>query len=193
MSIGSLSSGSVSEFVQSIFSKIDADQSGGVSLDEMLKATDGSNLDQSTVASVFAEADGDGDGELSASELQSVFAGMATDTRGELLSVQETSSDTVAVGQALASYAASAGSTTEASEATGAAGGAGGGGGAGGAGGAGSSEESTDPADLNGDGVVTAAEQAAYDATHGGASTSTSGASSSPAAAAAGSSLDLAA
>lgn len=181
MSIDSLSSGSVSEFVQSIFSKIDADQSGGVSLDEVLKATDGSNLDRSTVASVFAEADGDGDGQLSASELQSVFAGMASDTRGELLSVQETSSDTVAVGQALASYAA----TAESSAATEAAGG-------GGAGGAGSSEASTDPADLNGDGVVTAAEQAIYDATHGGASTSTSSASS-PVATAAGSSLDLAA
>jgi len=42
----------------------------------------------------------------------------------------------------------------------------GGSGGPGGAGGGGTSETSTDPADTNGDGVVSAAEQAAYDAKH---------------------------
>lgn len=54
-----------------------------------------------------------------------------------------------------------------------------GGGGAAGASGSGSSSDSTDPADLNGDGTVTAAEQAEYDATHPAEATTPNNAGSS--------------
>ncbi|ALK10497.1 EF hand [Blastochloris viridis] len=188
MSISAVSSSSATQSLQSILAKVDGDQSGSVSLDEMLQATEGSNLDQSTVTSVFANADSDSNGELSATEFQTLFSSMSTETRGELLTVQEESSDVVEVAEALAGYAAAAGENSQAGASSGS---SGSGGGAGGAGGA--SSESTDPADLNGDGRVTAAEQAIYDATHAVSSTETSSPEVSSATTLAGATLDLAA
>ena len=134
MSMDSVGSAAALQFVQSVFSKVDSNASGGISLDEMQTATSSAGVDSSTVQNVFSQADADGSGEVSASELQSVFASMAPETRSGLLETQEQGGDTMAVGQALAQYAGVApegaspgGASPSSSEAQG----GGGGGGAG--------------------------------------------------------------
>lgn len=187
MSMDSVGPAAALQFVQSVFSKVDSDTSGGISPDEMQAATSSAGVDSSIAQNVFAQADADGSGEVSTSELQSVFVSMAPETRSGLLEAQEQGGDTMAVGQALAQYAGVAsegaspdGASPSSSEAQG-------GGGAGAGGASGGSTVSTDAADANGDGKVTAAEQAKYDATHPSASQSSSSSSTTSAA------LDLAA
>ncbi|MDC7789262.1 EF-hand domain-containing protein [Rhodoplanes sp. TEM] len=171
MTIGSISSSST-ELLQSLYAKLDTDQSGGVTLEELTSVSeDLAGTSSSDAAALFESTDADGDGLLSETEVKSAFESLSTSMRSTLLAEQETSSDTAAADTitALAGSAGGAGSASgsEDSESSDAVSDSDSGGGGGG--GAAATEEETGPfdvADTNQDGEVSAAEQAAYDAKH---------------------------
>lgn len=185
MRVSAIGSGASAQLLQSLFSKADSDKSGGISLDELGAASKTLQTGQSdaVVARAFDAMDSDDSGTVSESELKTAFDKLSSEMRSTLLDTQEG-----ATGDTLGALIDTAAAPVEASAAAGGPppGGGGGGGGPGGAGGgtkgSGEDEESTDPADLNGDGIVTASEQAAYDAGNGATATASTAATSAAAA-----------
>ena len=182
MSVGSVSSSASALFVQSVFDRTDADGDGTLSLDEVLASARQDGADKAGATAAFQDADSDQDGAISRTELASIFERMSNDTRQGLIDAQETANSATTSAEASAQYGAAAGQGGSPPAGGGGGGGGGGaggvrgggggsgggGGGAGGAGGTSSQSDSTttDPADANGDGIVTAAEQQAYDLSH---------------------------
>ncbi|MDB5601244.1 MAG: h [Xanthobacteraceae bacterium] len=181
MNISPVSASASSQLLQRVFKQADSDASGGISSAELTSAS-GSGASSTDVTALFKSADSSSDGRISAPELKSAFDNMSTEMQSALISAQESATSAADTLKALAeSTAANAGMAGMVSNGTPVQGEppaqgapparpAGGGGGGGG----GKTEEA-DPADANGDGVVTASEQAAYDSSQGaGSTTSTS-------------------
>ncbi|MBK5957001.1 hypothetical protein CCR97_02050, partial [Rhodoplanes elegans] len=175
MSVSSISSSTSTELLKALYSTLDADKSGGVSLGELTTASDELAGTSATDATkLFESADTDSDGLLSESEVKTAFESLSSDMRTTLLAVQEMSSETATAGTlaALVSDAAeeaSASSTADDDSGTSSSDAVSGSGGGGGGGAAATSEEESGPfdaADTNQDGEVSAAEQAAWDAAH---------------------------
>jgi hypothetical protein len=183
MNISPVIASASSQLLQRVFKQADSDASGGISSAELTSAS-GSGASSTDVTALFKSADSSSDGRISAAELKSAFDNMSTEMQSALISAQESATSTADTLKALAeSTAANAGMAgmvsngvpvqgeppAQGSPPARPAGGGGGGGGGGG------KTEEADPADANGDGVVTASEQAAYDSSQGaGSTTSTS-------------------
>ncbi|TFW30256.1 EF-hand domain-containing protein [Massilia arenosa] len=128
--------GSAAQYAEALFSKLDTKQQGYIDSDE-IKSSLGSRATDADAAEVMKALDGDGNGQVSKSELSA-----AIEKVGSALSEQQDQSRVAAAGGA-----------------------PGAGGPRGGGGGDRTSSpasETYDPADTNQDGTVSAAEQAAY-------------------------------
>jgi hypothetical protein len=154
-SIGSSSSG-LSKWADSVFSKLDTKNQGYIEKSDLqgaLSGVDGSATQSSDIDDAFGALDGDGDGKVTKSEL--------TDAMTKLSDQLNAQFD--------ASRANGGGMRPDGPPPDGPPpgpppGGAGGPGGAGPAGGTDSTASAAEAADANGDGTVSAQEQAAYDA-----------------------------
>jgi hypothetical protein len=180
MNISPVSASASSQLLQRVFKQADSDASGGISSAELTSAS-GSGASSTDVTALFKSADSSSDGRISAAELKSAFDNMSTEMQSALISAQESATSTADTLKALAeSTAANAGMAGMVSNGVPVQGeppaqGAPPARPAGGGGGGGGKTEEADPADANGDGVVTASEQAAYDSSQGaGSTTSTS-------------------
>jgi hypothetical protein len=177
MSVSALSSSSSAQLLQALFQKTDADSNGGLSIDELFSSSRVTGADRSQATSLFSSVDTSSDSLISQTELKTAFDRMSSDMRSTLISAtqEDASRQSASSGSSstlLDAANAYSGAAKGGSEGGGAPPPRGGGsapsagGGAGGASESSESDGTTDAADANGDGVVTAAEQAAYDAEH---------------------------